>query len=220
MARIVVEVPEELKLLEGPIRAFVDAAAAQLALQRTGRACYAEFERVLEERSAELERSTHKATLSALDIDAPAVEIDGERHVRVLRGPTTFMTRAGGLEVERSLYRPSGARAGESVDLVAVRAGAVDGVWLPGTARAMAHLLQQVPAREAVQTAREMRRLPFSKASFERVGQAVAGLYSAREKDVDERLITAFEIPEGVFSVSAALDRVSIPVEEPRPHSR
>jgi len=48
VAQIVVEVPEELKILEGPVREFIGAAMAQLATQKTGRAGYEAFERELE----------------------------------------------------------------------------------------------------------------------------------------------------------------------------
>ena len=217
MANIVVEVPEELKAVGEAMREMVVAISAQLALQRAGRCSYQSFERQLEERSAAVERAAHVVALTALDADAPLVEINGVRHTRVLRGPATYQTRAGEVEVMRTLFRPSGARGGTAVDLVALRAGAVDGTWLPSAARAMAHLLQQSPAREAVRSAKEMGRLPYAKASFERVGQAVAALYRDQEKEIDEALIRAFEMPVGLAGVSVALDRVSIPVEEPRP---
>ncbi len=220
MANIVVEVPEELKAVGEAMREMVAAITAQVALQRTGRCGYESFERRLEEKSAAVERAAHVVALTALDVDAPAVELNGVRHTQVLRGPATFRTRVGDVEVTRSLFRPSAARGGAAVDLVALRAGAVEGTWLPSAARAMAHLLQQSPAREAVRTAQELGRLPYAKASFERVGQAVAALYVGREKEIDEALIHALAVPGELASVSAALDRVSIPVEEPRTRPR
>jgi hypothetical protein len=56
---------------------------------------------------------------------------------------TTFMGQTGGAPVTRSLYRRAGDRNGPVVDPVALRVGAIDGVWLPGTARDIAFLLQQ-----------------------------------------------------------------------------
>jgi len=214
---MIIEVPEELKSVGEAMREMLSALEAQKALQRTGRCSYSAFERQLEQRSAAIERASHAVALAALDVDAAAVEINGVKHVCVFRGPTTFQTRAGEVEVTRSLFRPAGARGGASVDLVAMRAGAVDGTWLPEAAQAMAFLVQQVPAREAVDTARELGRLPFAKASFERVAQAVGKAYAQQEKQIDEALIEAFTVPAELASVSVALDRVSIPVEEPRP---
>lgn len=218
MPQIVLEVPEELKSLEGAIEEFIKTATSQLTMQKTGRVGYEAFERALEERSGALERAVHQAMLTALDVDAPLVEIAGKPYVRVYRGPTTYMSRSGEVEgVVRSLYRPSGARGGDAVDPVALRAGAIEGIWLPGAARAMAHLLQQGPEREAVKTAQQLGRLPYGKASFEVVGQAVARQYRERQLDIDEQLITSLVIPKGVRALSVALDRVNVPIEEPRP---
>jgi hypothetical protein len=52
------------------------------------------------------------------------------------------------------------------------------------------------------------------------VGQAVARLYSEREKDIDEQLITSFTVPDRLHAISVALDRVNVPVEEQRPRPR
>ena len=215
--KMMIEVPEELKSVVEAMREMLSAVQAQMSLQRTGRCSYSAFERQVEERSAAIERAIHAAALAALDVDAPAVEINGVSHVRVLRGPATFQTRAGEVEVTRSLFRPAGARGGDSVDLVAMRAGTISETWLPQAARAMAFLVQQVPSREAVDAAREMGRLPYTRASFERIGQAVGERYAQNEKKIDEELILSFAVPSELASVSVALDRVSIPVEEPRP---
>ena len=103
-----------------------------------------------------------------------------------------------------------------TVDPVALRAGAIDGVWLPGAARDMAFLLSQGTSREAEATARELGRLPYSRSSFERVGHAVGEKFVAQHQRVEETLIEASAVPREACSVSASLDRVSLPMEEPR----
>jgi hypothetical protein len=122
--------------------------------------------------------------------------------------------------VERSLYRRSGARGGtpegKVVDVVSLRVGAVEG-WLPRTTRAMAHAVQQGTSREAETTAREMVRLPYSRASFERVSHLVGALAVAAHQDIEDVLIDTYEIPAEAYSISVSLDRVSVPMEEPRP---
>ena len=92
---------------------------------------------------AAVERGAHEAALSAVDVDAAHIQITtGELHVNIVRSATTFHSQAGDVPITRTLYRRVGDRNGPTVDPVALRAGAVDGEWLPGAARHdMAHLL-------------------------------------------------------------------------------
>ncbi len=177
---------------------------------------YEVFEGTLRDHVGAIECAAHEAALAALDVDEPRVRIDGVDHVRVGRHATTFMSQTGGVPVTRSLYRRAGNRNGATVDLVALRCGAVAGVWLPGAARAMAHLLQQGTSREAEQTAREMGRLPYSRSSFERVGHAVGRLYAGQREYVERQLIEDLTVPCEARSISLSLDRVAVPMEEPR----
>jgi hypothetical protein len=67
---------------------------------------------------------------------------------RVGRNRAPYRTQAGEVELLRPLFRPQGERNAKTVDLISLRAGVVGDGWLPGTARAMAHLVQQGPSRE------------------------------------------------------------------------
>src|SRR5574337_1635334 len=56
----------------------------------------------------------------------------------------------------------------------------------------------------------------YSRCSFERVAHAVGELYGDRNDVIEDALITAYEPPEEARSVSVGLDRVSMPMIEPR----
>jgi hypothetical protein len=219
---MMLEIEDALKPMFEPLRELLAEARTQVArgqeLGREGQ--YESFEGRLTERLSAVERGAHQATLSALDVDAPQILINGELHVRVVRDQTTYMSQAGEVPVVHSLYRRAGERNGPSVDPVGLRAGAIDGVWLPGAARDMAYLLSQGTSREAQATAREMGRLPYSRSSFERVGHAVGKAYVAQHQHVEQRVIEEYQVPREVASISASLDRVSLPMEEPRPRPR
>lgn len=222
MPKMVIEVPEEL--------AEVGKAMAEhlVVLQRTmsrlggGKAVdYAEVEQALSESAGWTERAGHRAILESLDLDVPAVMIGGVRYTRVGRCEAPYHTMAGSVSVERSLYRQSGERGGQPggkvVDAVSLRAGVVADGWLPRTARAMAYAVQQGTSREAESTAKEFGRLPYSRASFERVAHVAGALAVAGHQDMEDVLIDAYEVPEEARSLSVSLDRVSVPMEEPRP---
>jgi hypothetical protein len=213
---IMITIPDDCKPLADAVQRLVTCTERATRRAEGGRAVdYARMEREISERTAEIERAAHQQLLSALDVDAPRVVIDGRVHTRVHRVEGRYYTLAGDVVVTRSLYRAT--RNGKVVDPISLRTGAIDGGWLPETATAMAHLLQQGPSREAEDTAQRLGRLPYSRCSFERVGHAIGGLYSHHKTAIDDALIVALEIPASARSVSVGLDRVSLPMEEPRP---
>lgn len=218
MARIVIEVPDEYKELAAAIEAVAEHVTQVVGRGSDGKAVdYARVERSVGELAAAVERAAHQAILRSLDLDAPRVRIDGATWTRVGRYEATFYTLAGPVVVERSVYRCDGERNGKVVDPVSLRAGVVADGWLPQTARAMAHHVQGGTAREAEVRVAEMGRLPYSRSSFDRVAHAIGELYADRHVDIEDALITAYELPAEVKSVSAGLDRVSLPIAEPRP---
>lgn len=79
--------------------------------------------------------------LAALELKTPVLAVNGMRHRLELRVPLTVYSPEGAISVMRSLYRPCGAAAGPSFDLVARRAGPLDGGWMPHTAAAVAFLV-------------------------------------------------------------------------------
>jgi hypothetical protein len=213
---ILISIPDNCKALGNVVTELVTSVERAQRRADGGRAVdYAHIEREIGERTAAIERAAHQSILAALDVDAPAIVIDGRVHTRVHRAEGRYYTLAGDVVVERSLYRA--ARNGPVVDAISLRTGAVEGVWLPETATAMAHLLQQGTPREAEDTARRVGRLPYSRSSFDRVGHAVGQLYAQKKTEVDDALIVALDIPAAAQSVSFGLDRVALPLEEPRP---
>ncbi len=222
MPKTVIEVPEELREVGEAMAATLATLQGTLARLGGGKAVdYAEVERVMAEEAGRTERAAHRALLQALDIDVPTVVIGGLRYTRVGRCEGSYHTLAGSVSIERSLYRQSGQRGGQPggrvVDPVSLRAGVVEDGWLPRTARAMAHAVQQGTSREAAATAGEFGRLPYSRSSFERVAHLVGALAVAAHQDIEDALIDAYEVPAEARSLSVSLDRVSVPMEEPRP---
>lgn len=222
MAKMVIEVPEKLRDVGEAMKATLATLERMLVRTDGGKAIdYAAVEQQLSEESAKSERASHRAMLQALDIDVPTVVIGGLRYNRVGRCEAPYHTMAGSVSIERSLYRQAGQRGGEPggkvVDSVSLRAGVVGDGWLPHSARVMAHEVQQKTSREAEATATEYGRLPYARSSFERVAHLVGALAVADHRDLEDVLIDAYEMPAEARAVSISLDRVTVPMEEPRP---
>jgi hypothetical protein len=218
-----VAVPVELKSLVAPIRELIEAVTKRVkACGGGGAVDYGAIEDEIAARTSALERSSHECVLRSLEVDAKRIEFRGERYARVGYGNGTYRTMAGSVQIKRALYRKCGCRNARVVDAISLRAGVIGNGWLPRTSRAMAHLHQQTTSREAQQTAKEMGRLPYSRASFERVPHEVGRLYLEHRAGIDDELSSELEIPKEARSVTVSLDRVSVPMEEPakRPPGR
>ena len=132
---------------------------------------YAAIEQQLAAGAAAIERASHQAVLQGLDIDQPRVVIEGQVYRRVGRYEADYYTLAGPGRGTRTVYREQGQRNAKTVNAVSLRCGVVGEGWLPGTAKAMAHQLQQGTSREAETTARRLGRLPYARSS------AIVSLY-------------------------------------------
>lgn len=220
-AEIVLKIPAKLKSLVAPIEKLLEFVENRTdLLERDGRAVdYAAIECKCIEHLADLERTAHQCMLEAVARDAERVLIRGEEHVRVAFGNGTYRGMAGPFEVGRNLYRKVGERNGKVVDVISLRIGAVGDGWLPHAAKAMAHLHQQEHSRDAEQTARQLGRLPYSRASFERVPHLVGDLWLEHHVDIEDCLIQEQEIPKDAKSISVSLDRTSVPMEEALPRA-
>jgi hypothetical protein len=213
--QMVIEIPEELKGVGEAVQGLVRHVEASWRSTRGGRAVdYATIERQVAAGAAAIERASHQAVLQGLDIDQPRVRIEGQEYRRVGRYEAEYYTLAGPVRVTRTLYRAQGERAAKTVNAVSLRCGAVADGWLPATAQAMAHQLQQGTAREAELTAQQLGRLPYSRSSFESIGHEVGRQYTAVRADLEEGLLEEYAVPADATSVSVALDRVSVPMEE------
>jgi hypothetical protein len=121
----------------------------------------------------------------------------------------------------RQYGKPWQRWSGEKLARVAIEQQIVERIapstirtWLPATAQALAYHLQQGTAREAELAAQQVGRLPYSRSSFESIGHEVGRQYTAVQTEVEESLIEAYVVPPDAASVSVALDRVSVPMEE------
>lgn len=216
--QIVLDVADEFKPLLDELTLLLRVLSAKLEeIRAAPRTDYAAIERELAERTAAIEAQSHGVLLRAADLDAPRILVGGDVHRRVGRHAATYYTAAGPVVVERSIYLPVGGKKQRTVDPVSLRVGVVGDGWLPHAARSMAFLIQQGTAREAASTASELGRLPYGHASFDRVAHAVATLFQEHAETTEQTLIEAYRIPDAATGVSVSLDRVCVPVEEPRP---
>ena len=153
------------------------------------------------------------AVLRTHEPTAEMVEVDGKQYRRLkAASPGTYFGLRGPMKVERHLYREVGIRNGPTIVPLELNAGLVDGLWTPLAGAAAGHLLQDEPSRDAVQTCRALRVLPYSRSSLERGGERLGRRWEQIRCDAEDQLASAFEVPEKATTVSVSVDRVSVPM--------
>lgn len=214
MRKVTIEVSEELAklLLQAEAKLKENALAAKTDGPLDVKGTFDAIDAV----GTGLKLEMKRRALQDLDLDRARVFVDGKEHARVGRYEAEYFTKEGPVKVSRSLYRECGRRNAKTVDVVSLRSGALNG-WLPDAAKAVAFLLQQGTSREAEATGRALGVLPYSRSSIERVAHQVAGLHAVMRDEVETKLIEAYAVPSRARSLSVSLDRVAVPMEEPRP---
>ncbi|MCK5661875.1 MAG: hypothetical protein KAI17_00240 [Thiotrichaceae bacterium] len=69
---------------------------------------FEQAEKDIKELVGELEKSMVQETLSQYDIDVPIIEYEGKVFHQVIRSEKSYLTAAGKINLERSLYRADG----------------------------------------------------------------------------------------------------------------
>ena len=174
---------------------------------------FAEFERKLHERVMEVEREVIGEALAEADLDAPAVTIDGQLHRKVLRSSETYMTAAGPVRVERTLYKDRTDARFKAISAMDVRVGVVDGFWTPLAAKQASWIVAQMTPGKAEELLHRMGNMEPSKSSLDRLPKAISEKWEAGREAFEAALRTGEGVPERAVSVAVSLDGVMAPME-------
>jgi hypothetical protein len=173
------------------------------------------FEREARRRFAAAEAEFVAQELARLDVDAAAVEIDGVAHRRVLRSSQTYMTAAGPVAVERTLYstRQDDERAACAMEL---RAGIVEGYFTPLAAANAAWAVAHLTPGESEALFARMGGMNPSKSSLDRLPKALSERWEGDRVGFEQRLRVEEKVPKSAVVVAVSLDGVLVPMKDGR----
>jgi hypothetical protein len=160
---------------------------------------------------AAVERAAVQSVLEHLDVDAPQVLINGVRHRRVGRHEATYLTGAGEVRVERSLYR---AGDGRSVTTVDVLGGVVDGWVTPRAAMVACFLVGETTPGMAEEMLDRVGGMTPSRSTLDRLPKTVSKDWEAHRLRYEAALNAAVEVPAAAASVAVSLDGVMVPMKD------
>jgi hypothetical protein len=180
---------------------------------KTGPRSFADFERELHERMMETERDIVASEMAKLDVDAPAILIDGKVHRRVLRQSQTYETSAGEVVVERTLYKDRTDEDGRCVSPMELGLGVVGDFWTPRAAQQALWVVTQMTPKKSAELFKRVGNMTPSKSSLDRLPKLISERWEEDREGFERAVRDGFEIPEGSASIAISLDGVLAPID-------
>jgi hypothetical protein len=184
-----------------------------LQAHRMGSGSFEDFENQLHERLMHVERDLLAEDIAARDVNAQAIEVEGKTMRRVLHSPTTYMTGAGPVVVERWLYRDRTDDAARSVSPLERRIGIIGGFWTPRAAKQAMWVVSQITPQKSAELFERIGNMEPSKSSLDRLPKELSGRWEERREEFEAALRDAVVIPEGAESIAVSIDGVMAPME-------
>lgn len=181
--------------------------------EKLGPHAFAEFEKGLHERMMEAERDIVRAEMARLDVDADAVVIDGKVHRRVLRQSQTYMTSAGEVVVERTLYKDRADDEGRCVSPMELTVGVIGDFWTPRAAQQALWVATQMTPKKGEELFERVGNMGPSKSSIDRLPKVLSERWEDNRRGYEKALRDGLEIPEGTVSIAVSLDGVLAPID-------
>ncbi len=171
------------------------------------------FERELHEYFVAAEREVLAEELARLDVDLPAVTVEGELYRRVVRCEETYVSAAGPVQVMRSLYR-RGRGEERTLCPLELRAGIVEGRWTPLAARQVAFVVAHLTPQEGEDLFQELGNMTPSKSSLDRLPKQLSARWEAKRSHYEAELRAKAQMPTEAVTLAVSLDGVMVPMKD------
>jgi hypothetical protein len=169
------------------------------------------FERKLHALFVAAEREGRAEALERLDVDLPSVDLEGQRHYRVLRSSETSTTAVGSVRGMRTLYRRSGERAVGPRERCA-------GHGTPLAARPATWGVAHLTPAEGEALFRERGTMTPSKSRRDRLPlrylRALSGVWEAQREAFEGAVRAPEQVPAQAVTLAVSREGVRVPMKE------
>jgi hypothetical protein len=203
------EKPGPLSLAK--LRAILEDAGMH---QRGPKETFEAFEKRVHEQLQAVEREVLAEDLRRADVDVEAILVQGTGYRRVVRAEETYMTAAGPVRVERTLYKDRSDEAERSIVPMELKAGIIGGFWTPMAAQQAAWVVSQMTAQGAEDLFERVGNMTPSKSSLDRLPKLLAERWNDDKTGFEEALREAMTIPEAAVTVMVGIDGVLAPMKD------
>lgn len=172
------------------------------------------FEERLHRQLQEVEREVLAEDLGRADVDADGIMVQGTAYRRVLRAEETYMTAAGPVRVERTLYKDRTDDAEQALVPMELKTGIIGGFWTPMAARQAAWVVSQMSPQTGEELFARVGNMTPSKSSLDRLPKLLAERWNDDRKGFEATLREAMTVPDEAVTVLASLDGVLAPMKD------
>lgn len=173
---------------------------------------FGDFEKQLHARVMAVEREVVGEALGAADVDTEAVSIEGCVYRRVLRCEDTYLTAAGPVRVERTLYRAAGGGGERCVCPLELRLGLIEGRWTPLAAEQAAWVVAHLTPACAEELFERLGNQTPSRSSLDRLPKALGARWEAGRAGFEAAVRAEEAVPQEARSVAVSLDGILTPM--------
>src|SRR5919204_5519339 len=193
------------------LRAILEDAGMR---QRGPKETFETFEKRVHAQLQAVERELLAEDLGRADIDVEAIVVEGTGYRTVVRAEETYMTAAGPVRVERSLYRDRSDETERSIVPMELKAGIVGGFWTPMAAQQAAWVVSQMTPQGAEELFRRVGNMSPSKSSMDRLPKLLAERWGEGREEFEEALRDAMVVPDEAVTVMVGIDGVLAPMKD------
>jgi len=175
---------------------------------------FAAFERTLHARVMALEREVLTEELAKADVSTDAIEVGGIVYRRVVRCSDEYVTAAGPVRVERTLYKDRTREDAPSICPMELRLGIVGARWTPLAAQLATWVVSQMTPAAAEELFARVGNMTPSKSSLDRLPKQLLWVVEDKREAFEAALRKDEIIPEGTAVVAVSLDGVLAPMKD------
>jgi len=170
---------------------------------------FSQLEKELHQKFAQAEREAMKQLLESYDWCLSKFKSeDGQSYVHSSRNKKRYMTLAGEVIIERSLYRAE--RNGPTFCPLELNTGLIEGFWSPQAAKQAIQLVSQLTPVEVESIFKEFGLMNPSKSSLDRLPKKLIHHEAVQQLNLEEKLQEQFDIPKSAKLFAISLDGVMV----------
>ena len=170
---------------------------------------FSQLEKELHQKFAQAEREAMKQLLEKYDWCLSKFQSqDGQNYFHSSRNKKRYMTLAGEVVIERSLYRTE--RNGPTFCPLELNTGLIEGFWSPQAAKQAIQLVSQLTPVEVESIFNEFGLMNPSKSSLDRLPKKLSHHEDTHQLDLEEKLQKQLDIPDAAKLFAVSLDGVMV----------